>query len=264
MLTLSDNRLDDHIDELMASAALLRENNRFFIGAKHKKDISVKSAILIALNWQAISKTFLFTTIKGLGKFSDTLNESSDISEAKLKTLQTAVSVIADDLNNMSDIFRKKAPKGIAGIHYRWLEAAIITPLYELDDCGEKPNYKLGGKVTNLLNEMKRITDNPMGFAVQLRIVESIALDISLAFHFIFSALEHEGKKIFADRHALDWTRVHIAAEVIHNKQVRDEDYGMACIADTPEEQAQIVSMVEPYIALWAGALEDFADIIGV
>ncbi len=96
-----------------------------------------------------------------------------------------------------------------------------------------------------------------MGVAVQLRVVETIAIDIALAFQSIFSKVKKDGQYVFDDKDRL-WISTHIQAETIHNQQVSNEIYGMARVATTAEEQAEMLMLTRRYAKAWYQALNDF------
>jgi hypothetical protein len=255
---LPDNRLsyvNSQIKVIITDEKLDDANNVFFLNSRNCKNISLNSAVHIAYNWREITKTFLFTCIKGLNSLVDSITQKQNINDDSLQVLQTAVAIICDDLNNACSIFKKVAPKGPAGIHYRWWEDTILLPLMKLET--EKP--KLSYSTQQLLNKMQELSNIPMGVAVQLRVVEAIAIHIAKAFLQVFEKVIHNNELIFKSNDEMLWITTHIAAEALHDQQVCDEVSGMVKIVQTKEDEQQMFTVTQDYCAAWSAALNDFA-----
>jgi hypothetical protein len=254
--------LDTQVRNLIIEAGLTKDKNSFFKEAKKIKRIDTYSAMIIAANWREITKTFMFTTLIGIGHFAEKIGSSSSPHENLLKVLQTSIAVISDDLNNVFHIFKEQAPTGPEGIHYIWWENTILNPLRKACNT-TSTNTGLTLPLTKKLTEgMTQLSKNPLGFAVQLRIVEAIALDIVLAFRPLFFAVEVKGKKLFTDRRDLNWIYSHITAEVVHHQQVKDLGSGMMIVAQTPADQNEILKIAKWYIGLWSGVFDEFVRIL--
>lgn len=255
----SISTINKKIMNILRDEKLDKYNNDFFIQADLQEKISLDAAFNVAYNWAEITKNFLFTSIKGLGVMAEKMRHEGTPDDQALYVLQTAFGVISDDLNNVYPTFSKVAPKGPKGIHYRWWEESILVPLKKI--VKKIPPLSAGAKL--LIAEMNKLSANPFGVAVQLRVVETLALDITVAFLSVFSKVEHQGKKIFDDTSKL-WITAHIEAETIHNQQVSNEIYGMAKIAFTRSEQDQMLSLVQNYASAWRFALKDFAKFLEI
>lgn len=251
------DEMNRNIDEIIVKNAISKKNNYFF-NLTSSEDFSPKEAYQIAGNWLQITKTFMFTVIQGLGVLSSSLLKSENPVDSQLLVLQTAVYVISDDLNNCHPIFKKVSPKGPRGVHYRWWENTILE---KLQSIVHEP-VVLTESVTALLSKMHELTDNIMGAAVQLRIVEAIAFDISSSFLVIFGSVKHNGELVFPNDGDKAWITAHIEAETVHNQQVSNTISGMAKIAQTFEEQQLMLDMANNYAKVWALALDSFMDIL--
>lgn len=255
------NELENIIQLLISDAQLNQNNNLFFIHAASKNKFSINAAYKIAYNWQEITKTFLFSTIKGLGSLAEEISKNSIVRPELLSVLQTGFSIISDDLSNNHFIFNEKAPSGPNGAHYKWWEETIVKPLSLF--VNEKV-INLSPGTNALIKKMQCLSMNYLGVAVQLRVVEAIALDICKAFLAIFSNIEYQNKKVFDDKKDLTWITSHIKAEEIHHAQVCDDVNGMAAIATSLDEQKELLALTREYTRAWIAVLEDFATIIEI
>ena len=68
-----------------------------------------------------------------------------------------------------------------------------------------------------------------------------------------------DGEKLFTGRDDLAWIDTHIRAEVIHARDVRDGETGMASLAVSEPEQQRLLALTRHYAHLWNEVLEDFA-----
>ncbi len=217
----------------------------------------------IAHYWRELTKTFMFTTIAGLGNMAKEAAEDSAPPSNDLSVIQTLFRVIGDDLNNEMHIFRAAAPPGVDGIHYVWWENTVLRPIANRLGRGYYPSMPaLPTSVQNLRENMHRLSDSALGTAVQLRVVEAIALDLVIAFKRIFSRVVIDGQKMFPTNDTLAWMNAHIQAEVAHNKEVSDHDTGMSIIADTDGKQAEMLTLAAEYVTNWNAALNDFAAVL--
>ena len=248
--------VDREIDKIIRQTKLTTDTNPFFIQAAKLKHVNCQQAHYIAYQWREITKTFLFSSVKGLGILAQHLDSNAQLNSNQLSVFQNAYRIIADDLNNNHPVFRKTAPNDPSGIHYRWWEITILEPLAAIYS-NKTPPISAGTKI--LTECMRKIVEHPLGVAAQLRVVEAIAFDICIAFLAIFGQLHHQGKKVF-ETEQLDWITTHIDAEVIHNQQVCDQVFGMAKIVTTQDEQQQLLALIRQYSAAWSAALTDFAD----
>lgn len=257
----SNNHLDANrrVLDILKSTRLTRYDNEFFVRANTQKNVSIDAAFLIAYNWKEITKMFLLTSISGLGFMAEKMCSQEDPEERTVHVLQTAFAILSDDLNNTYPTFKKVAPEGAKGAHYKWWEETILLPLKKL--AKTKPMLAKG--VQQLLTEMKNLSGKYMGTAVQLRIVETTALDIALAFLAVFSKVQYQGQKIFSDEDKL-WITAHIEAETIHDQQVSNPLYGMTAIADSPEEQLEMFTLLKDYANAWNVALNEFSKFLEI
>jgi hypothetical protein len=252
--------LDRKIAALINCAGLSSSENRFFKAAKAVKTVDGRAALSIAHYWRETTKTFMFTTIAGIGGMARQAELDPSPPEHFLDVIQTAFRVIGDDLNNALPVFQAVAPAGAAGIHYVWWERSILQPIADCLGLGpSNAHVALPANVRALLDNMHRLSSNPLGTAVQLRVVEAIALDICIAFKRVFSRVATDGGRVFTTADQLAWMNSHIQAEVAHNQQVSDHDTGMTNLADTAAKQKEMLRLTAEYVRNWNAALEDFA-----
>ncbi|WP_374569139.1 DUF6202 family protein [Ideonella sp.] len=253
--------LDHQIADLIEGARLTRETNDFFTGAKKVRDIAPLPALRIAHGWREMTKCFMFTSIAGLGQLAKEADSQEYPREDLLSTMQTIFGVIGDDLSNLMVAFSKVAPGGPAGMHYAWWETDFVTPLRKLAGApyanGPLP---LGPGATRLIENMRRLADHPLGAAIQLRVVEAIALDITVAFKRVMTRVTHQGRRVFTEPAHFTWMDSHIEAEVAHHKAVSDDDTGTCGIADTLQKREQMLSLTREYVDSWRVALTEFAS----
>lgn len=256
----SAEELDRAIAALIDRAGLGSNANRFFVAAKGARSAGGQPALRIARYWRDMTKTFMFTTMAGIGVMSRAAAEAPEPSDQFLAVIQTAVRVISDDLNNVLPVFAAAAPQGVGGIHYVWWERSVLRPVAAalgLDPSDPLP--PLTPNIRGLLDNMLRLAAHPLGAAIQLRVVEAIALDICIAFKRVYSRLAVGGAKVFTDPGRLAWMNSHIQAEVAHHQQVSDGDAGMTTVAATQAEREEMLRLAAEYAQNWNAALEDFA-----
>ncbi len=140
----------------------------------------------------------MFTTLSGLGVTARALSAQNAPSHDVLGAFQTIFRVIGDDLDNFAPEFGAVAPKGVPGMHYIWWEDSIIARLSaELDEESRLTATEMPDGVAQLLSNMHRLAYSPLGAAVQLRVVETIALDIAVAFRRVYGKLSSAGRPLF-------------------------------------------------------------------
>jgi len=253
--------LDRQISDMLERARLTRATNAFFTGAKNVRSIDVLPALRIAHGWREMTKCFMFTSIAGLGQLAKEADGQEYPREDLLSTMQTIFGVIGDDLSNLMLAFSKVAPKGPAGMHYAWWETDFVTPLRGLvGDELPGGTLQLGPGATRLIENMRRLADHPLGAAIQLRIVEAIALDITVAFKYIMTRVSHQDQRVFSGRERFTWMDSHIEAEVAHHKAVSHDDTGTCGIADTEQKREQMLTLTREYVQSWQAALAEFAS----
>jgi hypothetical protein len=253
-------QLSDEINEIIYFSHLTSEKNIFFVSAGKKEFFSIDSAYIIALKWREITKNFLFTTIKGIGVMAEKINEQKNPDLKIITTLQTAVSIIADDLYSANVVFGQSNNNFDANkAHYKWWETSILNPIESLV-CQEKIVEKIKPDNTEeLIKKMKQFSDIPIGAAIQLRIVENIASDICIAFKNIFSQVEHNGNKVYKSDKELSWILSHIKAELIHQKKVETDFCEALYEIDPNISKDMILNLTRDYCHYWNKALSDFA-----
>jgi hypothetical protein len=250
--------INNEINNIIYSNQLAKENNNFFVTANTYHNVSLQAAFTIAANWREITKTFLFTVIEGIGLLASQLLKENDPSNDKLAALQTAYAVISDDLNNANSVFNKVAPQGVAGIHYKWWQNSILA---KLRSAVADQTVTLAPSTHTLLDKMQQLARDPIGAAVQLRIVEAIAHDIAVALFDVCNKVIHNGQPFFQEVDML-WLTSHIQAECVHNAQVSDELSGMTMLAQTPEEQQLMLLKIDEYCHVWTATLNGFVDFL--
>ena len=254
-------RFDAQIADCLESAQLTRETNRFFVQAKSVKSIEPLPALRIAHGWREMTKAFMFTSIAGLGVMAADADTQTEPNRNLLKAIQTIFQVIGDDLSNLMPVFREVAPEGPDGMHYAWWESSIVNPLKSAVGAPENDTTNmLGAGAKQLIANMRALIHEPLGAAVQLRVVEAIALDITVAFKRVFSKAVVDGNRLFTRPDQFVWMDSHIHAEVEHHKAVSDDDTGTTAIADTEEKQRHMLQLTRQYAESWNIALNEFAD----
>ncbi|WDO05105.1 DUF6202 family protein [Streptomyces murinus] len=257
--------LDEIVDREIAEAGLGRADNRFFSYARGYTTEDFTGPLAVAHQWRAMTKAFMFTTLAGLGATARRLSAQQSPSLDVLAAFQTMFRVIGDDLANLASVFSAVAPKGPAGTHYVWWEDSIIAPLSEhVEESGRQSAARLPEGVRRLIETMERFADSPLGAAVQLRVVETIALDIAVAFRRVYGPLEAGGERLFPESADLAWIDSHIKAETSHAAQVSDDETGMTFLLTTEAEARTFAEQTAEYAASWAGALNAFADSLGL
>lgn len=266
---LTNAEMESKIDLIIKENGLAKEDHPFFVFSRElnqagKMAISPEIAFNIARHWGVMTKAFMFTTLASVGQLSYQLSSQNEIPAAILSALQTGVTVISDDLTNHHPAFRKVAPKGPCGVHYQWWNTTITAPLAKHLAIDRWTDLPISANITNLIQGMHELAVTGYGFAIQLRLVEAIALFIAIAFRDIFTNTVDQSKKIFSERSAINWITAHIKAEVNHHADVSDLSFGMASLAQTPEEQDRFLIHINRYAALWSLALTDFYHFLTV
>ena len=252
--------LDDRVTEILKEAGLCRPDNAFFELADSVKQVDLEPALEIGFGWQRITRTFMFTTLQSLGvlakQFTDNEEEPP---RSVLGAYQTAHQVIGDDLANAANEFAVAAPKGADGIHYVWWADTIVRPLLERGNGSADAAAKAAAPgIEALVANMRRLGESPLGAAVELRVVEAIALDIALAFREVYSRVKVGDEWLYSTPHALDWIDSHIKAETSHASSVSDDEVGMTWMV-MPEDQDQFLELAREYAASWTVGLAEFA-----
>lgn len=254
-------RLDERVDAAIAAALLGRADNPFFAAARRVDAVSPEGALAVAYRWREMTKGFMFTTMAGLGVLARRLHDDPAPARALLGAFQTVYRVIGDDLDNVAAEFAAVAPKGVPGIHYIWWEDTILAPVEALVGAEARERAaRMPAAVTELLAAMEQLAAEPLGAGVQLRVVETIALDIAVAFRRMYAKVEGEDGRIFAADGALDWVDSHIRAETGHAAQVSAEETGMTSLVASPAEAERFEELVARYAESWSRSLASFAD----
>lgn len=258
---LDRSRLDDRVEEQIDKAQLRRTDNPFFAAARNAGAVTPEAGLDIAVWWRAMTKGFMFTTLAGLGVIARSFAADRDPSRTLLGALQTVYRVIGDDLDNAAPEFSSVAPRGPAGIHYVWWDDTITAPLAARVGEPERARaQELPGPVADLLANMDRLAVSPHGAAVQLRVVETIALDIAVAFRRMYGKVTAGGEKVFTEKEQFAWIDAHIKAETVHAAQVSDDETGMTTLVTDDAEAAEFLRLVEEYAGSFSRALKCFAQ----
>lgn len=255
--------LDKRVEEEIDAARLRRADNSFFGHARNLESVSPQAAYRIAVWWRTMTKSFMFTTLAGLGEMARVFSARRAPEREMLAAFQTVYRVIGDDLDNAAPEFRAVAPAGSAGIHYLWWQDTIVAPL----------GARLGGEAAEgtepvetpeaigaLLADMDRLGASPLGAAVQLRVVETIALDIAVAFRRMYGKVWADGEKVFSAPGQFAWIDSHIKAETVHAAQVSDDETGMTHIVTDEAQAEEFLTLTREYAARWSQALECFGN----
>jgi len=259
MAPLALEELDAAMDVIISDACLRPDSNAFFRSARAVASVDAQAGLHIAHNWREITRTFMLSTIVGLGEIARAELAVHEPAHNALGVLQTGVRVIADDLDNAAPAFAARAPKGIDGIHYLWWEASVLKPIADRSPADLRLHCHISAATRALTDVMRLSATSPLGTAVQLRVVETIARDIAIAFRRVFSRLEIDGERLFPGRDDLAWIDTHIQAEVVHARDVRNDETGMASLATSGDQQQELLALTRRYADLWNDALRDFA-----
>jgi hypothetical protein len=258
----SPAEFDAQIIACIENAGLVPGKNRFYDNAKRVKSMDPFSAMQMSYAWYSIVKSFIFTSIIGMAQMAKQADAQETPDTNLLKTLHTSYEVIADDATNMSPVFAEVAPKGYMGMHHLWYGQAMMDPLRKIlnfEDCKAAQVLRAGHKA--LISNMRELSEDPMGAATQLRVVEQIAKDNIIALYLSHLKVEIDGKRVFSQSD-FKWHNAHVRAEDDHHQWVKDLESGTSLIADTPEKQAHMLRLVERHAESWKLALDDFADIL--
>ncbi|WP_328505231.1 DUF6202 family protein [Streptomyces sp. NBC_00391] len=252
--------LDERVDQEIDRAGLRRADNEFFGTARTAVSVSPQAALTIGVWWRAMTKSFMFSTIAGMGEMARAFSAQDAPTHDVLGAFQTVYRVIGDDLDNAAPEFRAVAPRGPAGIHYVWWDDTIVAPLAaRLGEDELRKAARLPEGIGELLANMDRLASSPLGAAIQLRVVETIALDIAVAFRRLYAKVSVDGERVFADNDQFAWIDSHIKAETVHAAQVSDDETGMTWVVTDPAQAAEFLVLVREYSANWSRALACFA-----
>lgn len=253
--------LDERVDKVLDRARLRRADNGFFSTAREIETVSPQSGLSIAEWWRAMTKSFMFSTLAGLGVMARGFAGQKSPSRELLGAFQTVYQVIGDDLDNFAPEFRRVAPRGPAGIHYVWWEDTILSPLLpHLSLAERKVAAAQPAAIRTLLENMNRLASSPLGAAVQLRVVETIALDIAVGFRRMYGKVLVDGERLFASNDQFAWIDSHIKAETVHAQQVSDDETGMTSMVTSEDQATEFLDLITEYAENWCRALECFAD----
>lgn len=253
--------LDERVEKEIDAARLRRADNPFFATARGVESVTPEAGLAVGLWWREMTKGFMLSTLAGLGVMARRFLTGREPSREVLGAFQTVYQVIGDDLDNAAEEFRSVAPRGPAGIHYVWWDDTIVAPLAE--HVGEEARDEaavLPEPVRELLANMDRLAGSPLGAAVQLRVVETIALDIAVGFRRMYGKVLVDGEQLFTTTEQLAWIDAHIKAETVHAAQVSDDETGMTHLVDSAEDAAEFARLVTEYAEHWSRALAAFAD----
>jgi rubredoxin len=255
--------VEETIVEMLSNYALNRENNGFFKVSREKRAISLQGAIKIAWHWREMTKKFMFTVMASVGVLAEEISKLESPPYYLIDVLQTSVAVISDDLSNVFSTLKEVAPQGPAGAHYIWWEESVFNVFYEQVKNKNIPFKKeIAPGVNKLLQCMEKLSKHRFGAAIQLRVVEAIALNIVLSYRYLFSSMEMDGKKLFPHANSLAWINAHIKAEVVHHQKVTDQSTGVGYIANNLDEKYELLSLTKEYVICWVEALNEFEKIV--
>jgi hypothetical protein len=250
---------DDRITRIIEDAGLTRPANMFFAHARSIERVEPVAGLRIALQWQAMTRAFMFTSIASLGVLARQFSTGTEPDREVLGAYQTAYQVMGDDMSNLAPEFSAVSPKGVDGVHYVWWADSIVAPLVgNLAKAEVEAAATTGDGVAALIADMRQLADEPLGAAVQLRVVEAIALDIAVAFRRVYTKLDGGDTKLYGAPDALDWIDSHFKAEKSHANSVSDHETGMTAMVTTDEDRAEFERLALAYTADWARALDDF------
>ncbi|MDX3523621.1 DUF6202 family protein [Streptomyces scabiei] len=253
--------LDERVDQEINRAGLRRADNAFFASARAAASVSPQAALALGVWWRSMTKSFMFSTLAGMGEMARVFSAQDAPTHDVLGAFQTVYRVIGDDLDNAAPEFRAVAPSGPAGIHYVWWDDTIVAPLAaRLGEDELRAAARLPEGIRELLANMDRLARSPLGAAIQLRVVETIALDIAVAFRRLYAKVSVDGERVFAETDQFAWIDSHIKAETVHAAQVSDDESGMTWVVTDTAQAAEFLTLVREYSGNWSRALACFAD----
>lgn len=259
------NDVERRVDKQITEARLRRGDNRFFAAAKNSNPVTPECALAIAIQFHAMTRMFMFSTISGLGVMARTFSHQKMTDRQLLGVFQTAYHVIGDDLCNIDPEFDSVAPRGPAGIHYLWWYESILGPIAaHVDEARQETISVIPPAVQQLLDNMDRLATHPFGAAVQLRVVETIAQDVAVAFRRMLANMTVDGQSIFPAADDLAWVDSHIRAETSHARKVSDHEVGMAGIVMTELEAEEFVQLTGEYAVNWSRSIEGYVNYLDV
>lgn len=253
-------QLNDEINKIIYSSYLTHEKNIFFVSVAKMQKFKPSSAYYIALQWREITKNFLFTSLKGIGTMAEKINEQPNPDVTVITALQTAVSIIADDLYSANVVFQHSGDIIAANkAHYKWWELSILNPLKSLFFTKNLCLTNSSNNIDTLIQKMKEFSNIPIGAIIQLRVVESIASDICIAFKSIFSQVEMNGTNVYKSEKELSWISSHIKAEKMHQQLVETNFSAALTKIDENISKEKILDLTKDYCSTWNNALVEFA-----
>ena len=260
---LLTKELESKISSLIENAHLTKGKNPFFIKAKQIPYISLESALNIAFNWREIMKQFMITVLMSMGELADKVNQLDFSPEYAISALKIGITVVSDGLNKVFSEREKEASKDPDGVNYIWWETSILSPLIAATkNKSFSSEMTISPKAHKLLKEMNKLAKHPLGFAVQLYVIEAISLDIILAFLPLFSRVEVNEQKIFKSSEIISWMMAHLQDELIHIQQPTHDDNGMVNTMSTAKDQEDLFLLAHDYIQCWGEVLEELGELL--
>jgi len=149
------------------------------------------------------------------------------------------------------------------GLHYLWWEANIITPLI----AASKPRRFsseaiVAPKIQKLLQVMEELGKNPLGFAVQLWVVESVGIDMILFLLVSFAKIEVDGEKLFKSSEVMNWVAAHIEDDSITDQRICYGDHKTIPILETMMDQNDLFILAAEYTHCWKDALDELYGLL--
>ena len=195
----------------------------------------------------------MFTLLISLGNLADNIDQWDLSSEYTICALKTGITILADDLNT-AFLPLQETPDGM---RYVWWEAHILRPLIRASTISRlSSEITLAPKTKTLLQFMNELAKNPLGFAVQLRVVESISLDVVLFLLSLFTKFEVNGQKIFKSSEALSWITAHIEDKLLDDQETLYEDMDRMNMVSTAD-QKDLFILADEYMSFWRDALDE-------
>jgi hypothetical protein len=255
------HELDRRIEEKIDKALLRRADNPFFGAARGIGSVSPEAALAVGYRFRAMSKGFMLSTVAGLGVLARRFMAEEAPAHDLLGAFQAVYRAIGDDLDNVAPVFRAVAPGGPAGIHYVWWEKTVIAPLAaHVDPDRRRVLARLPVEVTDLLANMDRLAGAPLGAAVQLRVVQAIALDVAVGLRRMLPKVAVPRGAPFGSSDKLAWVDSHIRASTGHATQVGADDTAVTTLVTSRAAAEEFVVQIGEYAGNWSLSLASFAD----
>jgi len=177
------------------------------------------------------------------------------------EAVQTGLGFLAEELSAALLTTEENLPVPADGLNSLWWDTHIVQPLvYALD--GREPLFPepIAPQVQRLLKTMDALSEEPLGFMVQLRVTEPLAQDVMLAFLPHLTQLEGKRGKIFNASEVFSWISDYLDVDSVPRAPYTYEDNTMIRGVGTSEDFTSLFSLAHAYIQQWADVFDVFCE----